>query len=274
MYIFCVGMYRSCSTWQYNVVCHLVEGYRLGARLGFLDGEAFHAQDDRAVADDSWLVLKSHDGHERFREALHQGRARAVYAYRDLRDVAFSLIHKHKSTFEQLIQHERWLDYYLLHDQFWTTQPGVLIQRYEDLVSRPAAAIEQIAAYLRIELHAGEAVRLAAEHSLTANRRRTFALLALLRAQGIDLEDPNNAQLHDPHTLLHWNHLREGRVGGWRQEAAPEQRRFLEHRYGSWLVARGYEIDNAAASPGGEMLGNGGRGLVSRPRSQEDASTS
>src|SRR5438067_7889431 len=33
MYVFCVGMYRSCSTWQYNIVCRLVERHRLGHRL-------------------------------------------------------------------------------------------------------------------------------------------------------------------------------------------------------------------------------------------------
>src|SRR5438552_18948007 len=146
MYVFCVGMYRSCSTWQYNVVCRLVERYCSGRRLGFLDGDAFHAQDDAAVADRCWLVLKAHDGHERFGEALEHGRARAVYAFRDVRDVAFSLIHKRQSTFEQLMQRERWLDYCLLHDQFWTRQPGALIQRYESLVSDPVTAIGQIAA--------------------------------------------------------------------------------------------------------------------------------
>jgi hypothetical protein len=154
--------------------------------LGFLGGDAFHAQDDPAIADGCWLVLKSHDGHDRFQKALQSGRALAVYAFRDVRDVAFSLIHKRKSTFEQLIEHERWLDYYLLHDEFWTKH----IQRYEDLVSRPVRAIEQIATHLQIGLNAGEASQLASEYSLAANRRRTLVLLALLRAQGSILTIP------------------------------------------------------------------------------------
>jgi hypothetical protein len=256
MYVFCVGMYRSCSTWQYNVVCHLVERHQLGRRLGFLSGDAFHAQDNRAVADSCWQVLKSHDGHERFQEALCSGRALAVYAFRDLRDVAFSLVHKRNATFEQLIQRERWLDSYLVHDHFWTTQPRVLIQRYENLVSDPAAGIEQIAAHLGIRLDAGEATELALEYSLAANRRRTLALTAHLRGHGIDLAHPKNSLLCDSHTLLHWNHLRDGRVGGWRDQATPEHCRFLASLYGSWLIARGYEADDSWASPLEEMLGD------------------
>ena len=38
-YVFCAGMYRACSTWQYDVVCHLVEKRSNGIRLGFLEGE-------------------------------------------------------------------------------------------------------------------------------------------------------------------------------------------------------------------------------------------
>jgi hypothetical protein len=55
--------------------------------------------------------------------------------------------------------------------------------------------------------------------------------------------------LHDRHTLLHWNHLRDGGIGGWRQEATPEQCRFLKDSYGSWLITRGYETDNTCSTP-------------------------
>jgi hypothetical protein len=62
------------------------------------------------------------------------------------------------------------------------------------------------------------------------------------------LEDPDNSQLHDGKTLLHWNHLRNGRVSGWREEASPEQCQFLATHYGSWLIARGYEPDDGWVS--------------------------
>ena len=34
--VLCAGMYRACSTWQYEVAAHLVEEHRSGRRLGYL----------------------------------------------------------------------------------------------------------------------------------------------------------------------------------------------------------------------------------------------
>ena len=36
--VICGGMYRACSTWQYEVVGHLVERHLRGQRLGYLTG--------------------------------------------------------------------------------------------------------------------------------------------------------------------------------------------------------------------------------------------
>ena len=34
--VFCAGMYRACSTWQYEVAAHLLEEHHDGQRLGYL----------------------------------------------------------------------------------------------------------------------------------------------------------------------------------------------------------------------------------------------
>ena len=34
--VICAGMYRACSTWQYEVAAHLVEEHCGGRRLGYL----------------------------------------------------------------------------------------------------------------------------------------------------------------------------------------------------------------------------------------------
>src|SRR5262249_16846359 len=98
---FCVGRYRSCSTWQYAVTSHLLERHRGGQRLGYLSGEEFDRQEQGPTP--AWRVLKSHEGHPVFAAALAAGRARSVYAYRDLRDVAFSLAHKFSTSFEEVV---------------------------------------------------------------------------------------------------------------------------------------------------------------------------
>jgi len=113
--VICGGMYRACSTWQYEVVAHLIERHLRGERLGYLTGEAYAARfapfSRRAihagVGRRSWRVLKSHEGHRCFARALSSGQALAVYTYRDIRDVVFSLMHKRSLAFEDLLNSVR-----------------------------------------------------------------------------------------------------------------------------------------------------------------------
>jgi hypothetical protein len=248
--VFCVGMYRSCSTWQYAVASELVETRYQGQRLGFLNGDQF-ARQHYAGPGTSWRVLKSHDGHAAFAAALAQGRALALYAYRDLRDVVYSLMHKLRASFEEVVERRGFLDTCLANDRFWRAQPGVLCQRYESLTAALNGGLRVIAAHLGLALSEEECATLAAAYTLEANRRRTSAYAARLRAEGCNLEAPENALRCDPHTNLHWNHLREGRIGAWRDQASARERAVLAHICGPWLVAHGYESDDRWADEPG-----------------------
>ncbi len=252
MDVLCVGMYRACSTWQYDVMAHLLERHRDGQRLGYLTGEEYAAIGDPEGSEPCWRVLKSHEGHRRFAAVLAAGRARAVYAHRDIRDVVFSLMHKRGVGFEDVVRRGM-LHQILVNDRFWLRQPGVLVQRYDDLIAHPVAAVEQLAAHLGISLAAGEAEETAREYSFQANRARVLHLRARLRASRVELERPANSQLCDRRTLLHWNHLREGRVGEWRMVATPRQHAILARVGNRWLRARGYETGPAPAA--GRTLG-------------------
>jgi hypothetical protein len=236
-------MYRSGSTWQYEVVSHLIEHHRQGRRLGFVLGE-------RYAPADTWHCLKAHEGHEHFATALAAGRARAVYVYRDLRDVAFSLAHVYRTSFEDIVERQRYLHLCLANDAYWRQQPGVLTQRYEQLLSDPAGAVQAIAAHLDIDLTNGAAMAIASQYSLAANRQRAAAWEQSVRGRGIDPGDPVHGLLPEQHSLLHWNHIREGRIGGWRQQATVVQCVKLALICGSWLEEHGYEADDAWALAG------------------------
>ena len=214
MYVLCVGMYRAGSTWQYDVASHLLEIHRGGERLGFVTGDQYAPPSDPAPR---WRVLKTHDAHSVFAGPLQRRRALALYCFRDLRDVCFSLMHKFRAGFAEVVGRQRLLHHCLDNDAFWRAQPEVLCQRYETLTADPAAAVVQIAAHLGVALADGEAAAVAAEYSLTANQWRAVELANRLRDEGVDLADPANANRWDAHTLLHWNHIRAGRVGDWRR---------------------------------------------------------
>jgi hypothetical protein len=129
MLVICAGMCRSGSTWQYLVACDLLERTGPGERLGFLTPPEFA----RVLAEPPkgrWRVLKTHDGHAAFAEVLSQ--ARCLYCYRDLRDVAFSLAHKWSVSLRTAVVDRVGVRNCIANHAFWTAQPNVFIQRYED----------------------------------------------------------------------------------------------------------------------------------------------
>lgn len=240
MDVLCVGMYRACSTWQYNICAELVERKTGGRRLGFIHGYNYESPDE-VEERSTWRVIKTHDGHDAFAEELRAGRARGVYSRRDLRDVAFSIMHKFGIGFEEVIAPGGKLEECLAADRFWPSLPNVLCQSYERITADSTGAVKEIARHLGLSLADGEAEELADAFSIGKNRERAEALESELRGDGVDLSTRENQLRFDPGTLLHWNHLRDGAVGGWRRLATPQQRETLAEFCGSWLVEHGYE---------------------------------
>ena len=247
MEVLCVGMYRACSTWQYNICAELVERKMGGDRLGFVEGARYQLPGEQV--DGPWRVLKAHEGHESFTRVLGEGRARGVYSRRDLRDVTFSIMHKFSKSFDEVVAPGGMLESCLRSDRYWASLPNVLYQSYERIVADPVGAILQIADHLDFDVLAAEARELAEEFSAARNRERADGLARELRAGGVDLADPRNVLSYHARTLLHWNHLRDGAVGDWRRIASPEQQETLARICGPWLRANGYD-DVARGSVG------------------------
>jgi hypothetical protein len=260
-------MYRACSTWQYEVVAHLLEHHCNGLRLGYVTGEQYASlvRDDAACTQSGraeprrWRVIKSHEGDRSFARALAERRALAVYAHRDVRDVVFSLMHKRGMTFEELLR-QGMIHQVLANDCFWTAQPGVLIQRYDHLLADPAAGVTEIAQHLGIALEESSAARIADLYSAESNNARTEALRRKLQQAGVDLESAANAQICDPTTLLHWNHMRQGKAGSWRTSATARQLGIMDRMCGRWLEAHGYSMGMSSThSSPSPPRGEGGR---------------
>ena len=240
MLVICAGMCRSGSTWQYQVACDLLERTGPGEQLGFLTPPEF----DRVMTQPScaqWRIVKTHDAHGTFASVLASGQARCLYSYRDLRDVAFSLAHKWSVPLRTAVIDRVGVRNCIANHAFWTTQPYVFIQRYEDWIRNPEGDVTRIALHLGIDLQAEEAGNIARRYGFDENRQRTEKLAERFRTEGIDLTDPQNTLLSDRNSLLHWNHIRTGEVGGWRTQATPEEIAVLARECGTWLQENGYE---------------------------------
>lgn len=245
MNLYCVGMYRSASTWQYNVAARILEKRGRCQKLGFLPAKGvLEAQKTRAC--DEWMIVKTHDEDSDLARSLEEGRALALYSYRDLRDVALSLIHKVNDTFEAVIERGRWLRLCVTNHAFWTHQPAVLVQRYETITLQPLVAIREIAAHLGMRLDDHEVDALASEYSLENNRARVERFAAKLRNEGCDLSRNYN-YTYEEESLMAWNHIRDGSTGAWRKAFTPRQIAILGLICGPWLIAEGYERDMAWA---------------------------
>jgi hypothetical protein len=252
--VICAGMYRACSTWQYEVAAHLTEERCGGRRLGYLVSGEFTAllRDDTlkrkagSREQRGWRVIKAHEGEPSMARELRAGAACALYAHRDIRDVVFSLMHKRSQTFEQIVR-QGMIHQILANDRFWMAQSNVLVQRYDALISDPAKGVVELANHLGFALEAGKAERIAALYSQESNRARTEALKQRLEQAGVDLESAGNTQIFDESSLLHWNHMRQKGAASWRTMATPRQVAVLHRLCGRWLAARGYSLEGPPA---------------------------
>ena len=240
MIALCVGMYRACSTWQYGVVGALLEKYRDGQRLGFVEGIRYAEKLAENPRTGPWAVLKAHDFHDGFGELLATGRAIGFYSYRDLRDVISSYMYKTGTDIETL-REQGFLDLCVNNDRAWRAQPGMLVQPYADLIANPVAGVAAIARHLGLELPDGEAAAIADAMSLAANRRKVDSMSARLREQGVTLLAQDQTKF-DPVSLLHWNHIRSQTGDADQDPTAAARRRIVEEDCRPWLIANGFDV--------------------------------
>lgn len=241
MIVVCTGMFRSGSTWQYQVASDLLSRASNPVRtLGYLHGhqirELLQSLDDKQ----SVHLLKTHDIVPELIDA-EPGRVRVVYSYRDVRDVVFSMAHKLSGDYAQAVRDWRIIDHSLELDAFWTTNRPDVSQRYEHWFGNTLPWVLTMADAFGIPLKLSDAEDICIKFRMASQLQRTTHLARKLADEGIDLTDPANTLRYDATSLLHWNHLRDGRIGAWRDLATPEQIAELAERCSSWLLQRGYE---------------------------------
>ncbi len=236
MWVFCCGMQRSGSTLQFQIAAHLVEQAGLGTRVEWVPPQEFGKVRDKYAGYGGWKVFKSHICTEQMVEEFQRNNALGVYIYRDIRDVFVSLIRKNKLTYSPT-----WVDNLLevfLNDyRRWTTQPRMLVSRYEDVLTDLAAEVERIAGHLGIPLERAESESVARLYTREKQLERISEAAAnndLTTARGNVL---------NPRTLLHTNHIQSGEWGTWRGYLTPRQIAFIEDGARQWLLDHDYPLD-------------------------------
>ena len=241
MIIVCAGMFRSGSTWQYQVACELVRRAGYSAKpLGFLNGSELAKFLVNPRDAETYYLYKTH-APDPIHLTLAPTEFGVLYSFRDLRDVAYSMAHKLGIDFWKVVRDHGIIDLCIAADGFWKAMPGVLTQRYESWVSDNFQFVRKIAAHIGTNLSDSDLAAVAEEFDLGRNRTRTDSLAKQLQAEGVDLSLEENATRYDSNSLLHWNHIRTGSVGQWQSVAAPDELEYLSVACSDWLVAQGYE---------------------------------
>lgn len=243
MWIFCCGMERSGSTVQFQITAQLVEDAGLGKRVEWVKAEEFPKLLEKYDSYNDWKVLKSHRFNNEVCSEFQKNNAKAVYIYRDLRDVFVSMMRKNSLSFEQLWG-SGFLDRCLSEFYKWTSLPGILVSKYEEMVADLPGEVERIALHLGLKSDPKKCQAIASDFTLERQLER------IEKSKGKEAlrQGYANGPHFDPHTNLHTNHIHSGEIGGWEGLLIAEQVALIENKTRNWLLAQGYELTLSTSS--------------------------
>jgi hypothetical protein len=200
------GMPRSGSTWLFNAA-------RLMLLAAVPPGELASGWigDWSRLARRRWRLVKVHD----YLPWLARRASVILYSYRDLRDALASA--KRKFGIEPSIELARqWVD----ADQRWRQKSGFTL-RYENMIADPVSSLGDLARVLKLPAQDNAALAARLEETLRQTVRPT-------------------EYDHDPETLLHKDHVTDGRHGSWERWLSPGLRQEIEGEFYDWFHANQY----------------------------------
>ena len=236
MLVFCCGMMRSGSTLQYQLAAEIVELAGVGRRMGWIDSKCIHQIQNRHNRDECFIIAKCHNYFKEVGDIFSRGEAKAIYVYRDLRDVIVSLMNKFDQSFWQIVK-EGYIETILKAFYDWTRFENILVSRYEIMIIDLSREVAKIADYLGVVLDDSVTRQLTEKYSIDQQ---------IKRIQSFDYEHSGTrlrtGDMLDPATLLHANHIFSGSSGQWESALTKIQICLIEDKAYQWLVEVGYPI--------------------------------
>lgn len=214
MLVVCNGMPRSASTWSFNVALGLLKPLAPAGGVYSAYDESMVRFLESVPPATAHALVKCHELDAHGRALAQTGTAKVIYTWRDPADAVASCMRMFSHDFgTALACVEASLDLYAFHQRCGTA----LILDYERIVVDPLAAVQRIAAFLELDERSDAIRAVTEETSLPRMKEKAEAL-------------PDEAHLialcgfpHDPETLLHPHHIRDGGSGYGRKLLTADQ---------------------------------------------------
>lgn len=229
-WIFAAGMRRAGSTLHYHLIREVVE-IAGGIGAGWVKWQDFESVFHKYNGDYPFVVIKTHVYIPKHvplaKQLFDEEKAIAFLIYRDMRDIAASLIGKNRFV-KEWIQVIDSIPAILQEYKDWASVDieFLNISRYEDFATTGGVGLSEEVENIMRFLNIYPPIEIAKRHTLDAHREL--------------ITNTKYAQSKfSPETLFWENHLDNGEVGRY-NELALAQIKEIEQIAGNWLKEKGY----------------------------------
>ena len=247
-WIFCCGMRRSGSTAQYNIVQDITRDTVID--LGFVPLSNMDGLIARHDGGDADVLLKCHahllSRSTRCWELVCDGRIRAVYIYRDIRDVMASCVRVDPEVRNPKRSNYLWRFETLLHntlDEYyaWMSLPGYLthVVRYEDVIGGLYKEVIGLSWFLHDGIETHDAKLIAEKYSIESQRDYIASRVLRDGSHRVGRGEPDERVLWSNHIGEHDADNPFG-IGQYKDILTEEEIDMVERVAGPWLKDRGY----------------------------------
>lgn len=205
MLVLCTGMYRSGSTWSFNVAKALIDSASKSVYADYSEDiqAAFAKFGDRY----DHMVVKCHAVDAIGRNLIKHAGCWTVYTFRDPLDAVWSGMQVFKVSFEDALQKVKdSLDFL----KFQSQAEDVHFIWYDDITDYPLRRIEMLAEYLGVDAPPGVIRRIAK----ALDREQLKEKLQKIDKKKSDTEDTGYS-VYDKKTLFHKGHVRQDDSSGY-----------------------------------------------------------
>ena len=228
--VFCGGMIRAGASWQAKIATDLLSAQGPCETWPDLAPELLEARLSQLTDSATPQVIRTASPTPTTTTLLQQKKAKALYCFRDLRDVAASAMQASGHDWAAC-QKLGLLPTAVADEVAWRAQPGMLVQRYELFIHDLPTAIAQIAEHLEIKITPATAANLAQQ------ARRAAPLKPGENPATPRKQKPSSDNLAQPNPSAS-----PGNIGRWRQDLPAAIADDITIKYSDWLIAHGYDL--------------------------------